>query len=244
MHTLKIFTVVALGLVMILPAGCKKEELTAFKASGAVNFSAKTTEYTFLGNPSNEYIQEVAVRIIGDTVDYDRHFQVEVVNDTNTTAQPADYSIVDGLVKAGSYTGVLKVKLFNSAKLATSQISLKVKLVNGGDMAAGNTEASTSIIKWSNKVVIPTWTYYRVYFVTVPSTLAYRLIVQTTGLTTITAAQYSAMQASGATALGTKFGDYVKQWNLDHPNDKLKHDDGTQAGQEIAPLYYTKSKYN
>src|SRR5690606_21988551 len=90
--------VMAAGLLVLLFA-CRKSELQAFKAGAAVNFVVKSVEYTFLGNPENEYIQEIPVRIIGDTISTDRYFTVEVVNDTNTTAQPSDYSIVEGVVK-------------------------------------------------------------------------------------------------------------------------------------------------
>lgn len=245
MQSIKTFlALTTIALVSVVSEGCKKQELTAFKADTGVNFSIKTVEYTFLGNPNNEHILEVPVKILGDTAGFDRSFKVEIVNDTSTTAQPNEYSIVEGIVPAGSFTGKLRVKLLNSAKLSTSQVGIKLRITDGADLRAGNIESGECIIKWSNKVVVPAWTYFRFFFTSVASTQAYRLIVQTTGLTTLTAAQYGQLGAAGAEALGTQFGNYVKQWNLDHPNDKLKHDDGTQAGQEIVPLYYTKTKYN
>lgn len=137
------------------------------------------------------------------------------------------------------------MKVKNSAALNTKEVFVKLRLIDGADLKAGTKENITYLLGWTNKIVVPaTWTYYNIFFAT-KSTQVYRLILQTTGIASLTAAQYTAMGGEpAATAAGTKFGDYVKQWNLDHPNDPLRHDDGTAAGQVIAPKYYTKSKYN
>ena len=229
--------------------GCKKDELQPFKAEAAINVAkvenTNTVTYSFMANPANEYTQELIVNIIGDTSNVDRVFNVEVVKDTNTTAQPAQYEILGGVVKAGEFAGKLSVKLRNSKQLDTTTVSLKLKLIDSQDFKAGNIESSEFIVKWTNRIVLPSWTYFRLFFVSVASNSAYRLIIQTTGLTTLTAAQYSReIGAAGVEALATKFGDYVKQWNKDNPNNKLKHDSGTRAGEDIVPLYYTRSKYD
>ena len=239
----------SLMVLAIMTISCKKQDLQAFKSAPAVNFAKVENQhaitYSFMVNPSNEYIQEIPVHIIGDSASVDRAFSVTVVNDSSTTAKPDQYKIIGGVVKAGEFTGKLSIRLLKSAALDTTSISLKVKLADSEDFKAGNIESSEFIIHWTNKVVVPAWTYYRFFFTSVPSTAAYRLIVQTTGLTTLTAQQYTQqIGAAGVEALATIFGDYVKQWNKDHPNDKLKHDDGAQAGQEIVPLYYTRSKFD
>jgi hypothetical protein len=229
--------------------GCKKDELQPFKANSAINFAKienlNSVTYSFMANPTNEYIQEIPVLIMGDSSAVDRTFNVEVVKDSNTTAQPAQYEIIGGLVEAGKFTGKLKIKLLNSKALDTETVSVKVKLVDSKDFKAGNIETSDFTVKWTNQIVLPSWTYFRLFFVSASSNSAYRLIIQVTGLTTLTAAQYSRdIGAAGVEALATKFGDYVKQWNKDNPTNKLKHDTGTQAGQEIVPLYYTHSKFD
>ena len=228
---------------------CKKEELQPFKANPAINFAkvenTNSLTYSFMTNPTNDYIQEIPVTIIGDSSNVDRTFNVEVVSDSNTTATSGQYEILGGIIEAGEFTGKLKIRLIKSPELDTKTVSLKVKLVNTTDFKVGNKESSDFIVKWTNQIVIPSWTYFRLFFVSVPSNSAYRLIIQVTGLTTLTAAQYSReIGAAGVEALATKFGDYVKQWNKDHPNDKLKHDSGTMEGQEIVPKYYTHSKFD
>jgi hypothetical protein len=251
MNIMRTIQFCSLGILLVTFSflSCTKQEIPTFDAAAAVNFgkidNANSVTYSFMANPEDDYIQEIPVVIMGDTANYDRSFEVQVVNDSNTTASPAQYKILGGVVKAGEITGTLSVQLFKSPELDNSTVSLKLKLVNSEDFKAGNVETSDFIIRWTNKVVVPSWSYFRYFFTSVASTAAYRLIVQTTGLTTLTARQYSVdIGAAGVQALATKFGDYVKQWNKDHPNDKLKHDDGTKAGEDIVPLYYTHSKYD
>ncbi|WP_316816974.1 DUF4843 domain-containing protein [Pedobacter nyackensis] len=244
MKTMKyiIYTVIA-GVTM-LQFSCKKDEISSFSASPAVNFTTKAVDYSFLGNPSGEFVQEIEVRIVGDVADHDRVFTAEVVNDTITTAKPTQYRILGGLVKANQFTGKLSVALLKSDELNTTKVNLKLRLTDSEELKAGNVESREFVVGWTNQIVLPSWTYYRVFFSSASSNKAYQLIVQITGLKTITAAEYRAMGQIAAETQGTKFGDYVKQWNLDHPNDHLKHDTGASAGQDIVPLYYTKSKYD
>ncbi len=239
------FSLIVIVMVGIVLQGCKKKDIAGFSATPAVNFTTASTVYSFMSNPQAEYIQEIEVKIMGDSANVDRTFSAQVVADASTTATPAQYEIIGGLVKKGSFLGKLSVKVKNSAELNTKEVFVKLKLVDGNDFKAGNKETNTFLLGWTNKIVVPTtWTYYNIFFAT-KSTAVYRLILQTTGIASLTAAQYQAMGGeAAAVAAGTKFGDYVKQYNLDHPNDPLRHDDGTAAGQLIVPKYYTKSKYN
>ena len=248
MKKINFFSVCFMVLSMAF-VSCEKSDLQPFNANPAVNFvkvdNVNSVTYSFMTNPTNEYTQDITVSIIGDTSNVDRTFDVQVVSDTNTTALPAQYKILGGVVKAGELTGKLSLKLYNSPELDSKTISLKLKLKDSKDFKMGNIESSEFIVKWTNQVVLPSWTYFRIFFSSASSIAVYRLIMQTTGLTTLTATQYSRdIGAAGVEVLATVFGDYVKQWNKDHPNDKLKHDTGAQAGQEIVPLYYTHSKFD
>lgn len=227
-----------------LLTSCAEEEIMPFAAAPAVNFGTEKMEYSFLGNAEGEYVQEVEVAIIGNAADHDREFNVEVVNDSLTTATPDQYQVLGGVVEAGQYAGKLRVKLLNSAQLDTAIVSLHLRLAASNDFRKGNLEAEEVTLYWTNKVIVPSWTYYRYFFTAKASTAAYRAIVESTGATTFTLNDYRALGPTGAQALGTKFGDYVKQWNLDHPDNPLRHDDGDLAGEKIVPIYYTHSKYD
>lgn len=228
--------------IAILMVSCKKSDPLSFSASPAVNFITTTSVYTFLGNSTGEKIQEIPVRIIGNATEKDRSFSADVITD-QTNAPENLYEILGGEIKAGAFEGVLKVKLKNAPALATSEVKLALRIKGTGELGSGNVESQVHTITWSDKVVIPSWTYYRIFFTQTPSSRAYKLIVELTGLTTFPASVYSGLQQHGAEALGVKFGNYIKQWNIDHPNDILVHDDGAAVGQAIVPKYWDKNLY-
>ena len=230
---------------------CEKDEIMSFEGEPAVNFSSVDIydpvyeeEYSFLTNPEDEHIHEIQVQIMGDAVDHDRTFEVEVINDSLTTANEDQYEILEGTIPAGEFTGTLYIKLFNSPELADKSVSLHLKIIDSQDFQSGNVESDEFVISWTNQVVVPDWRWYRYFFTRVPSTAAYRAIVESTGLVDFTISDYLSLGTAGATAMGTKFGDYVMEYNLQHPNDPLRHDDGPSEGELIEPLYYTHSKYD
>lgn len=232
-----------LGVLFVLSA-CEEEEIMTFDTSkAAINFDGSSFDYTFLGNPESEYIQEIDVKIVGDTASYDRTFNVEII-DSTTTANTGQYEILEGTVKAGEFDGTLSVKLYNSEELKDTALTIGMRLVDSEDFNVGTIEYNQFKLSFTDKIVVPPWSYIRYFFCSTSSTECYRIFVQVTGLTKFTSTEYRAYGAAGAQALATQFGDYIKQWNQDHPDNHLKHDDGTRAGEDIVPLYYTHSKYD
>lgn len=230
-------------LLSFLMSSCEEEDLMGFEADTAVNFIQKEQTYSFLGNNEDTQTIEIPVQIMGNAVDYDRSFNAQVIADSSNAAADS-YEIIGGIVKAGEYAGNLLVEVQNSSELSDSVASIFLELTDSQDFSSGNIESLHYRLNWTDKVVVPAWTYYRYFFTSVPSTAAYRAIVQSTGITSFTISDYLALGPIGAQAVATKFGDYVKQWNLDHPNNPLIHDDGPQEGELIVPLYYTKSLYD
>lgn len=237
----KLIPIAAL-IISVFFGSCEPQEIMSFEGESAVNFTQTTQTYSFLGNSEGVQTIEIPVRIMGNAVDHDRTFNVEVIEESNVPA--GSYEIVEGVVEAGEFTGNLIVNVFNSAALADSEASILLEITDSNDFNAGNVNTRQYRLNWTDQVVVPAWTYYRFFFTSVPSPAAYRAIVESTGLTTFTLNDYRAIGPVGAQALGTQFGDYVKQWNLDNPDNPLLHDAGPQEGQPIVPLYYTKSIYD
>ncbi|WP_299703641.1 DUF4843 domain-containing protein [uncultured Pontibacter sp.] len=228
---------------MVVFAGCTKQDIAPFTADPAVNFTSKSTEYSFLTNPGEDHVQEIDVHIVGNATDHKRYFNVQVINDSLTTARPDQYEIIGGVVNPGEFKGKLSIRLFKSPELDNDKVSLHLKLVESEDFKKGSIEMSDFTLAWTNKVIVPAWTFYRFFFTATASTAAYRAIVESTGVTKFAVSDYLAVGPIGAEALGTKFGDYVMQWNKDNPDNPLLHDDGTKAGEKIVPIYYTRSKF-
>ena len=241
-----------LTFVFIL-GSCTKDEISSFEGQNGITFlpdsesaniNSYEKSYSFLGNSTGEYLQEVEVQIVGEAKEQDRFFNVKIATGDQTTASESQYQIVEGVVKANEYQGKLYVKLLNSLALDDSTVSINIELVDSADFKAAALETNSYKLAWTNQIVIPAWRYYSFFFTSKASSLVYRLIVETTGLKTFTSSDYRAIGADGTAVLATKFGDYVKQWNLEHPGNPLLHDDGERAGEEIQPKYYTKSLYD
>jgi len=235
--------VIALGAVAF--SGCEQNNIMSYQQEyTAVNFLADSTTYSFLGNSEDQYVQEIPLRINGDSSSTDRSFNVEVVDDSLTTAEASDYKIGESTIPAGQFEGILPVTLYKTDKLSQMTISLHLRITPSADFEEARIEDRDFVLRWTNKVVLPPWTFYRVFFTSSSSTTAYQLIVQVTGLTELGFPEIREYGQNGLIALGRQFGDYVKQYNLDHPDDPLIHEDGPAKGELIEPIYYTQSKFD
>ncbi len=223
---------------------CEKSEPTAFNSKAAIIFDysnsvgANKINFSFLGKP--EQIGEIRIPVIvnGFPEDKDRVFEVKVITDTITNAESADYQIEQGIVHAGKVRDTLIIKVPKTEKLETEVLRLFLQVKESNDFDAGIIERQFIEVSWSNQAIMPTWgVYFRTFFSSVGSTKAYRIFVETTGLTNFAAADFRPYGQAGAEVLGKKFGDYIRAWNAANPNEILKHDDGTQKGNPIVPRY-------
>lgn len=170
----------------------------------------------------------------------DRAFTLDIIADS-TTAPANLYEILETKLPANSTDGILKIKVKNSTILDEASVKLRVRINGGAAFVTGNEEYAEYTLEWTNQVIAPaSWTYFGAIFCVKKSVNVYKLIVEVTGMSVFGAAEYRALTVAGAEAIGYMFGNYVKQWNLDHPDDPKLHNDGT----EIDPVYYNKAKYD
>ncbi|MGI0107026.1 DUF4843 domain-containing protein [Salinimicrobium sp. WS361] len=232
-----IYTFLIVMVLGFFGVSCERDEIGAFEAEPAVNFVNDSIQYSFVQNPSNEYLLEVPVNILGNSSAVDRYFDVQIIDDSLTTANPELYEIIEAKVPAGAFSGNLIIKLKKSPVLDDTSVSLHVTLVESDDFSTGILEASSTKIIWSNKIIIPAWTYFRYFFTSYPSTKAYRIFIEVTGMTTFSINDYRDLGATGAQALGKAYGDYIRAYNAEHPDAPLVHDDGPNEGEPIIPVY-------
>lgn len=239
MRTMKTYFIKVLMIlgVAVFIASCEKEDPTAFTADASLNFSKDSLNYSFLGNNTGEYIAEIPVHITGQSVNYDRSFSLEVVEGTDTNASADLYEILGGIIPANDFKGSLKIKVLNSEELDTEVASLKIRLTDSEDFDVRNNANREYLLKWTNKIVVPNWQWFKYFFTRYSSTRAYKIYVEVTGLTNFTLDDYRALGPTGAQALGKAYGDYIREYNSEHPDALLTHDDGDHAGEEIIPVY-------
>ncbi|MFD0761315.1 DUF4843 domain-containing protein [Lutibacter aestuarii] len=226
-----------LTIMMISFTSCEEEEIDSFSALPAINFINNSSDYSFIQNTSSDYIAEIPVKIIGNSTDYDRFFSVEIINDSITTAESNLYQILEGKVEAGQFEGALFLNVKNAPKLDTLEVSIHMKIIDSEDFKKGNIESEDFTFTWSNTIIVPAWTYYRYFFCRYPSKAAYRAFIAATGRTSFTISDYRELGPTGAKVLGVQFGDYIRNYNLEHPNNPLLHDDGPKQGEPIIPIY-------
>ena len=223
--------------LVILGWSCERDEISGFEADPGISFVKDSIGYSFIQNNSDEYTLEVPVRIIGDSTNYDRSFNVDILQDSLTTADPSLYEIMEGMIPAGKFTGNLLVRLKKAPVLDSTAVSLHLQLTSSADFSPGTVETMKTKLTWTNKIIVPSWTFFRYFFCRYPSTRAYRIFIETTGMTTFTLQDYLSVGPTGAKALGTAFGDYIRDYNEAHPDAPLVHDDGPNAGEPIVPIY-------
>lgn len=229
--------------VTLFFSSCEKSDPMSFRAKPAIVFDFRNATdnkvtFSFLGK--SEEVGEVRVPVIinGFSEDRDRQFEIEVVSDTITDAMPTGYTIESGIIHAGRMKDTLIVKLYKTTELETKVVNLYLRVKANEEFERGIKEKQYYQISWSNQAIMPTWgTYFRTFFSQVGSTRAYRIFVETTGLTNFVLADFRIYQQAGAEVLGKKFGDYIRAWNIANPNNKLVHDDGTSKGLEIVPKF-------
>lgn len=229
--------------VSFLFLGCEKSEPLSFQAKPAIVFDYQTEAnsravFSFLGKSGDIGEVKIPVIINGFPEERDRNFEVEVVTDTITDALASGYKIEQGVIKAGRMKDSLLLKLYKTEEIETKVVKLYLRVKDNDEFERGVKEKQYYQLSWSNQAIMPTWgTYFRTFISSVGSTRAYRIFVETTGLTNFTATEYRVYGAAGSPILGKKFGDYIRAWNAANPNDILVHDDGTSKGQPIVPRY-------
>lgn len=227
---------ILLGAVLII-SSCDKDEIGEFENDlSGINFLQEVSSYSFLENPSNEFITEIPTRIIGNTLSNERFFRVKVVQDSLTTASSNLFEIQQGVVDPGEFEGRLYLKVFNAKQLDTTEVSVHLQITDSEDFTKGNVESIDHVFTWTNKVIVPDWRYYRFFFCRYPSTAAYRAFVASTGMTSFTIDDYRALGPTGAKVKGVQFGDYIRKYNEENPDAPLLHDDGPNVGQPIVPI--------
>lgn len=237
-------TFIALGSLFALAlSSCEKSDPIAFKSKPALVFGQRAVSdnkitYSFLGSSSDEGEVRIPIRIVGFPEDRDRAYELEVVTDTITNAEPELYSIPQGLLKAGLTLDTLSIKVRKTDELDESVADLYLRVKANEEFDQGAIERQYFKVSWSNQAIMPTWgVYFRTFISAAGSTKAFRIFVETTGLQNFTAADFRIYQQVGAEVLGKKFGDYIRTWNAANPDNILVHDDGLQEGQPIVPRY-------
>ena len=223
-------------------AACQHEDIMLYQQNPGVYFETATYSYSFLENPdSTSKILRLSVDITGSQVDYDRTFTVtRPAVDTITTAEDDQYQIGTGIVKANEYNGHVDIEIFKDDRLKDSIYNVALEIQPSADFPEVRLNKKIMVVSFTNEVIRPAnWRWLRWYFGEPFSTRWWTFICEVTGRTSLpyypthedqdtwwmSEAEIAAYQTMVRTALD--------EYNAEHPNDPLTHDDGEYAGQPI-----------
>lgn len=225
---------------------CQQEEVMYYQGGNAVHFLDTVSNYSFIQNlEAVKDTMVIPVLLVGNPADWDRTFKVEVVEDEYTTATEGQYRILSSEVLAGDTCGYLYVEIMNPEKLdiETKTLNLHLNLLDNDELKAGGwLKYLTMKLTWSSDLVKPySWRSMYYFICKKYSSNVYRAYIEATGLYEM----YYSLTPDPVTGekweqnycyvLGTKFGDWVRNYNATH-DDVYRHDDGDYAGEEIIPI--------
>ena len=244
MKTNKIIFSCFLGLaILVLLPSCEKEGTPEYEEMPGVYFNGAVRSYSFYEKPGTLVdTLKLPVLITGQARDYDRPIRLEVVADSNTTADKEMYELLAGNVVKGEYDGLASVVLKYTDTLEKEVRKLNVKIVETEDFKELRLGQNNCVITFSAKIIKPdnwdAWLHY--YFGEAYSTAWWRFIMEATGKNSLpyypTHKDQEKWWMSGSEVLANYW--LVKQalneYNADPKNNPpLLHDDGPYANQKV-----------
>ena len=225
---------------------CSKSDIMYYEGGNALHFMKLRQGLSFMTNMEAEKdTMQIKVLLVGNPVDRDREFAVEVVSDSITTATSDQYRVIKAVVPANDTIGTLVLEVCNPKFLGINEFTLVLKLAvkdNENFKVGGWLNYSAIILTWTTDLVQPeTWRAMRFFFTSKYSSNVYRAIIASTGLTEFwyydpdPETGYRLDQYEGW-VYGKMFGDWIREYNKTH-DDVYRHDDGAYKGEEIVPIY-------
>ncbi|NLR80431.1 DUF4843 domain-containing protein [Chitinophaga eiseniae] len=228
---------------IILIAACKKEQIKLYQDTDpSLYFTLTTYSYSFMTDlDSTSRVIYLPVKLSGALKDYDRSFTMQVINDTNTTANKDWYELKQGTLPKNSVNGTIPIVLKRNVTIDTSIIKLKLVLTPSSTL---DTMPNATIqLSWTGKIIQPiNWNWLRYYFGTPFSTAWYKFIIKTTGRSSFPYSPTLArtdpatwnMTQPQIQAYTLQVKEALQSYNAANPDNPLTHDDGIYKGQLVS----------
>lgn len=149
-------------------AGCREQETPTFTAKSMLYIQqedfadGESIDLAHLTKSFASYAgaleMEVSfkVNLIGHVTDYDRPFEVAVVEE-ETTAEENEYEIEAPVLKAGEISTDLKIKLFKTQRMDEEKVTLTILLLAGKHFNLGYEDQLTAQVTYDNTPLKPDW---------------------------------------------------------------------------------------
>ena len=149
-------------------AGCREQETPTFTAKSMLYIQqedfadGESIDLAHLTKSFASYAgaleMEVSfkVNLIGHVTDYDRPFEVAIVEE-ETTAEENEYEIEAPVLKAGEISTDLKIKLFKTQRMDEEKVTLTILLLAGKHFNLGYEDQLTAQVTYDNTPLKPDW---------------------------------------------------------------------------------------
>ena len=231
----------ALGLAF---ASCSKEEVAVYDTEGSnfIEFVAPTEDtasFSFMFHPSvaagGAYDLAIPVKILGQAKNYDREYKVIVVDSLTSAKEGTHFAMPEKVVvRAGNFVDTLIVKLFRTADLKTSVVSLGIRIENNSEFYAGQVAYRESIWFINDSFAKPAWwtdyatdRYNSVEYIYLGtySDKKYELLIQVTGVS-----DWTDLSNDERRILALQFKRYLA---AEHAAGRTVYEDELNAGQRV-----------
>lgn len=229
--------------IICLFISCQKEEIMIYQQEAGLLFWGQASgEYSFFDDPGlASYTYQIRVTTTGDSVAYDRHFKLAVVeNDTNyeNTARAEQYKLLEGTIPAGQFEGYIPVEIIYTPDMDDSSFVVNLTLLPNTEFPLGSFDNRYFALSMTNKVVKPkNWGNLTYYLGQPFSTGWYNFILDVIGMRYIP--YPSAKEGDEPWAYNEmlayvgKIKSELLKYNLAHPDTPLRHNDGDNAGELV-----------
>lgn len=149
-------------------AGCREQETPTFTAKSmlyiqqedfadgeSIDLAHLTKSFASYAGASEMEVS-FKVNLIGHVTDYDRPFEVAVVEE-ETTAEENEYEIEAPVLKAGEISTDLKIKLFKTQRMDEEKVTLTILLLAGKHFNLGYEDQLTAQVTYDNTPLKPDW---------------------------------------------------------------------------------------
>ncbi len=151
------YQIINLIVAALLLASCSVDEIDTYDGVEYVYFGNQIVNYSFAYNPGEESMDiGFPVKLIGNSVDYDRKVNFFVEAGTENL-EIADFELVPGVFRKGMFEDTIYVRLHNSEKLLTEEVSMLIRLSASEDFEPGPTYVVQALLNFSNKLIQPEW---------------------------------------------------------------------------------------
>lgn len=151
---------ILLVLTALLVAACSTDEIDTFDSHNYLSFESSSLSYTFAFSPSTVTSNDFDIPVVyaGRFSDTDAPFEITDVPEKSTAKRGTHYELLDEkdqVIKAGTNTGIAKIRLLRTDSMAEKTYYLKLAIKENSYFKSGITDTMTVSI--TDRLIKPDW---------------------------------------------------------------------------------------